>query len=463
MISLEAVYMVFAFYIVLLLILYRIFRGGDSNAKITVKNILNTSPKVLLERIGKKYLIILGSLCGAFILVYLWMLFFGSVYRYEGIVTGEEDTYAVIKEGILEGKSRIVFKSTVHPGFLDINKVISYGETHDNYNSGEVFSLEYSYSDTENEGTPIYKVTVKLKNPSRLAAWLVKIRAGRIAGEFEYMGSDAEKVKAVHDYLSHIDRMGKGRGGAFNALFTGNSSTVGYAYAFYAIMDRLGIPATVECGGNYVWNSVKVDGKWYNIDCAWDDPDGAPVTYNYFLKCDEDWERHAYGTSDASESHEVVGRSAEEYWGMVPDYNLHRLIIEIILFLMPLAVFAYKITKKENRIRDVSYNGLMTIGDWHYMAPGIYGTRNKVIYKKCSEPVKSETWYEEEGRYYILRTSEEGKKQEYDTEEITRERFESEVNFVILASEATNAEDYRQLMIAYCDKMGIKRKMKLGE
>lgn len=67
MISLEAVYMVFAFYIVLLLILYRIFRGGDSNA------------------------------------------------------------------------------------------------------------------------TPIYKVTVKLKNPSRLAAWLVKIRAGRIAGEFEYM------------------------------------------------------------------------------------------------------------------------------------------------------------------------------------------------------------------------------------------------------------------------------------
>ena len=89
MISLEAVYMVFAFYIVLLLILYRIFRGGDSNAKITVKNILNTSPKVLLERIGKKYLIILGSLCGAFILVFIWMFFFGSVYRNEGIVTSE--------------------------------------------------------------------------------------------------------------------------------------------------------------------------------------------------------------------------------------------------------------------------------------------------------------------------------------------------------------------------------------
>lgn len=117
-----------------------------------------------------------------------------------------------------------MFESTVHPGFLDLNKVILDGETHDNYNSGEVYDLNYSFSDTgnvyiipneatetmtlnvlENEGTPIYKVTVKLKNPSRLAAWLAKIRAGRIAGEFEYMGSDAEKVKAVHDYLSHFD------------------------------------------------------------------------------------------------------------------------------------------------------------------------------------------------------------------------------------------------------------------
>lgn len=78
---------------------------------------------------------------------------------------------------------------------------------------------------------------------------------------------------------------------AYGALVEGKALSIGYARAFKAIMDRLGIPCVLISGavcsgesttdgkGNtlfgglekHMWNAVLVDNIWYGVDVAWND------------------------------------------------------------------------------------------------------------------------------------------------------------------------------------------------
>lgn len=448
-------------YFVFLFALYQFFRKSDSSPKIRLRDFFKNQKKEkrkLVDIVGRKPLIILGVIACVYVLYFVADAFIINVYRSDRIATTEEEIYDIINEGIWKGKGKIKFKSTFSTSGPDINRVIAGAETSGNYNGGEIWDMNFS---TEFVSENEYNVTVKLDDPGPAYAWLVKVRAWRIASHYKDLRTDYDKVKAVHDYVAGVDSFRVGGGGAYNALFKGESSSVGYAYAFYAIMDQLGIPATVEANGNYVWNSVKVDGKWYNIDCMRDDPYAGGPTYGNFLKCDEDWlantawNKSAYGSSDAEESLGVSGMAAEEYCDMVPDYNLHRLLFELLLFLAPLAIFLVKINGKENHERDVKSNALMVINDWNYMAPGKVVSRYNAIVKKCYEPVKTETWYEENGKFYILKTEGEGNKITYITEEITRESFTEELNFLIMASEAKWSEDYHRMLIEVREALGL--------
>ena len=68
----------------------------------------------------------------------------------------------------------------------------------------------------------------------------------------------------------------------------------GYSEAIKLLCDREGIPC-VSIVGNYdestkiahMWNYVQMeDGKWYGLDCTWDDRDGEvpDITFDFFLK-----------------------------------------------------------------------------------------------------------------------------------------------------------------------------------
>jgi len=122
-----------------------------------------------------------------------------------------------------------------------------------------------------------------------------------IASEIKDTMSDYEKELAIHDFItgwSSFDYSVFGRSSADG--FTGGSDTPygvligrsamchGYSSTFQLLMDMLDI----ECmtvfgipGGNGVehsWNMVKLDGDWYHVDCAWDDPIGGNPGHTYF-------------------------------------------------------------------------------------------------------------------------------------------------------------------------------------
>ena len=128
------------------------------------------------------------------------------------------------------------------------------------------------------------------------------------------MGEE-EKVKAIHDYLIyHANYVNNGdystaenwAYGAGGVLLHKEGVCQSYAFAFY----MMAISAGLECrfvsgtadGGGHAWNQVKVDGKWYYIDCTWDDPVGGGYeNYKYYLS-ESLWSDHIAETAkDLSE------------------------------------------------------------------------------------------------------------------------------------------------------------------
>lgn len=94
--------------------------------------------------------------------------------------------------------------------------------------------------------------------------------------------SDYEKVLAVHDYMvnnyCYDERVFEGNEDEVRTInrFVSEKTGVCEAYSLYFkyVMNRLGIDCeTVPSDAcRHMWNKVKVDSKWYNIDVTQDDP-----------------------------------------------------------------------------------------------------------------------------------------------------------------------------------------------
>lgn len=118
--------------------------------------------------------------------------------------------------------------------------------------------------------------------------------------------SDYEKELAIHDYItgwSEFDYAVFGRSAdgiadvsetPYGVLINRSAMCHGYSSTFQLFMDMLDI----ECitvfgppGGSGVqhsWNMVKLDGDWYCVDCAWDDPIGGSPNHRYFNVTSDD-------------------------------------------------------------------------------------------------------------------------------------------------------------------------------
>jgi len=88
-----------------------------------------------------------------------------------------------------------------------------------------------------------------------------------------------------------------------------SSTCQGYMSLAYKMFTEAGIPSRIITGtGNkdsHGWNIVYLEGKWYNIDCTWDDPitlNGKDVIiYDYYLKSEEEFKGHLRDAEFTSE------------------------------------------------------------------------------------------------------------------------------------------------------------------
>ena len=255
-------------------------------------------------------------------------------------LTSDEQILNTVVNAAVDGKRVIKFESTVCPSEDVLDNLFPEVLKKNPYVGAEIHHYEYRYTMSGGH----YKTKLKLRKPSKIAAFLTRLRVKSIAKNLnEKLDNDYDKVKATHDYLIQINKYSYIYGGAFNCLYLRSSACNGYASSFFLIMKELGIPCTCEFGSAHEWNSVCVDGVWYNIDVTWDDQDHS-VVYDYFLKSDIDWQGHHHGNSNATKSLPVEGRGAYENFRLVPSYrtyaNLGGILGVIILF------FVFRIVRK---------------------------------------------------------------------------------------------------------------------
>ena len=385
----------------------------------------------------------------------VWFILSRDSYHYDKVATSQEEIYSLINTAVSKGKGEIYFETNIYPAFIDFFTIMDNAVKDGSYDGCELYALRYEFDRGKNG----YDVHLHLSEPSMFASLMTKWRVSLIASKFEDL-DDYEKIKGVHDYLVLLNRYVAFEGGAYSALCKGRSSCTGYAFSFYAIMRELGVPVTLEIGGNHAWNRVQLNGEWYNMDVTWDDNGVEEISYNYFLKCDADWYGHHHGGATATASVAPYGKSARDYYSMVPNYILIGEIIIIMLFVTPVAILGIYLFKKKKREAPIAEGKAMVSGNWTFLMPQFAGTaqpvkagtgtengennesgsdRFDIIRKFCSKPVKRDIWGLENGKFFHEMYSEEENKNE--RVEVPPQVFFDEMDFIISVSRSNNARE----------------------
>ena len=98
-----------------------------------------------------------------------------------------------------------------------------------------------------------------------------------VSGAIQPGMSDYDKALALHDWLcSHAEYDYSLKNyDAEDILFDGTGVCQAYTEAYGLLLDAAGIPnakaSGTAGGGSHTWNMAKLGGRWYHIDCTWDD------------------------------------------------------------------------------------------------------------------------------------------------------------------------------------------------
>lgn len=191
---------------------------------------------------------------------------------------------------------------------------------------------------TAKVGKKTYKCKVLVYQASSGNAKLDKKVKAIIQKEIKANMSDAEKVKAIHDYIithCEYDTADKGKIGnwnkAYGALLNGKAVCGGYAEAFQLCMEAIGIPSQIILGyatEYHAWNLVQVNGNWYHIDLTFDDPisptmsssKNSFISYKYFLVNDQmmkkegrQWHSEWFGEECVAEAYATIPKCTSNY------------------------------------------------------------------------------------------------------------------------------------------------------
>jgi len=97
--------------------------------------------------------------------------------------------------------------------------------------------------------------------------------------------SEYEKELAIHDYITRTTKYDKeatlnpyanmvmdSAYNAYGTLVEKEGVCHGYTDAFQYLCYMVGINSNVVYGNGHMWNTVQIDGEWYQVDVTWNDP-----------------------------------------------------------------------------------------------------------------------------------------------------------------------------------------------
>lgn len=160
-----------------------------------------------------------------------------------------------------------------------------------------------------------------LCTPEQLAE--VDRRVPEIIRSLALEGMDDEaKIKLIYEYVcTHfVYDETETKYSAYDGLTSGSMVCQGYALLLSKLMWEAEIPCRIIAGRSqnqtHAWNTVKLNGLWYNLDATWDGADelDQPMKWTYFLKSQADFTDHTrFAELDSEEYYKTHPVAAESH------------------------------------------------------------------------------------------------------------------------------------------------------
>lgn len=190
--------------------------------------------------------------------------------------------------------------------------------------------------------TPAQKVQKQAQIRQQLNAFLSGLTGGM---------SQLALEKAAHDFV--VSRTSYGYGGAspsdvdsdayniYGGLVSGSAVCEGYARSIQYLCTQVGLECVLQRGTavsnvgqgrvDHMWNAVKIEGRWYQLDASWNDPvysDGAQrISYDYFnltkqqIQSNSGRQRTFYALAGSSNQTELSNFSLPECNSIAASYS----------------------------------------------------------------------------------------------------------------------------------------------
>lgn len=245
-------------------------------------------------------------------------------------IPSEEAAIQVVYEALLNGDTEATIQYSGNKEVLEqyTQSVVEAAFLIDNKDTSDDFDYmknKYRGYTASIKGMGVYTIYYKFEySETDVQTEWVNEKVASILKEFDFEEkTEYEKVKMIHDYI--IDHVSYDITVENNSAYEGLKNQVtacqGYANLTYKLLTEAGIPARiitgVADGEAHAWNIVELDGKWYNLDCTWDDPIGGGnhnAQYDYFLKSESDFTDHIREEEYDTEEFHQTYQMSDENW-----------------------------------------------------------------------------------------------------------------------------------------------------
>ena len=159
-------------------------------------------------------------------------------------------------------------------------------------------------------------------------------KVSEIAANAPSDATQFELEQYAHDYIidnceydfeaAEMDEIEDKASSAYGALVEGKAICEGYSRAFKLLCNELGIECVNIFGTdddeNHMWNGVKIEDEWYQVDVTWDDNEDEQKNITRYLYFNLDDEK-MYKDHQASDLYENI--SDEEFENTTANCNIY--------------------------------------------------------------------------------------------------------------------------------------------
>ncbi len=181
-----------------------------------------------------------------------------------------------------------------NPQFYFVNEEMLYG-----VNSDGKYQLALGVYNTCSNGGARADKTNGIKN--KLDSWVASIKSKATILDMEQEAHDIIMRNCWYSEAGSYHQSSAG------VLLEGKAVCAGYAETFEMLCNAVGIQTVCVTSSSHEWNKVKLYGRWYVVDCTWDDDadDTTGTVYSYWC----------FNVSDNfSDEYGKWSHTAESWW-----------------------------------------------------------------------------------------------------------------------------------------------------